>query len=188
MISPFSAPYFSVRPANFKSLFWSPKYLFKKNSNRLKEKYTDKENEQNLESDIPKFRVGFFEFLSRTSKKTLGNIVTYRTFYLTALQKTLAYLNFCFRVILHYSKLWVLNEYFELLTSQSLVFIGSQWNVLVLRIWCAVIIDGRSAWIEIFFPPIWIKRYYKYLTNLVFLGPYNKLWSLVFPAHFALVP
>ena len=152
MISPFSAPYFSVRPANFKSLFWSPKYLFKKNSNRLKEKYTNEENEQNLEADIPNFRVGFFEFLSRTSKKTLGNIVTYRTFYRTALQKTLAYLNFCFRVILHYPKLWVLNEYFELLTPQSSVFIGSQWNVLVLRIWCALIIHGRSAWIEIFLP------------------------------------
>ena len=54
MISPFSAPYFTVRPANFKILFWSPKYLFKKNSNRLKEKYTNEENKQNLEADIPK--------------------------------------------------------------------------------------------------------------------------------------
>ena len=188
MISPFSAPYFTVRPAKFKSLFWSPKYLFKKNSTRFKEKYTNEENEQNSEADIPNFRVGFFEFLSRASKKTLDKSVTYRTFYLIALQKTLAYLNFCFRVILHYSKLWVLNEYFELLTPQSSVFIGSQWNVLVLRIWCALITDGRSAWIEIFFPPIWIKRCYKYLTNLVFLGPYIKLWNLVFPAHFALVP
>ena len=71
MISPFSAPYFTVRPAKFKSLFWSPKYLFKKNSTRFKEKYTNEENEQNSEADIPNFRVGFFEFLSRTSKKTL---------------------------------------------------------------------------------------------------------------------
>ena len=69
MISPFSAPYFTVRPAKFKSLFWSPKYLFKKNLNRLKEKYANEEKEQNLEADIPIFRVGFFEFLSRTSGK-----------------------------------------------------------------------------------------------------------------------
>ena len=153
MISPFSAPYFTVQPAKFKSLFWSPKYLFNKNSNRLKEKYANEENEQNSEADIPNFRGGFFDFLSRTSKKTLDKNVTYRTFSLTSLQKTLAYLNCYFRVILHYSKLWVLNEYFELLTPHSPVFInGSQWNVLVLRIWRALIIDSRSAWIEIFFP------------------------------------
>ena len=153
MISPFSAPYFTVRPAKFKSLFWSPKCLFNKNSNRLSEKYANEENEQNSEADILNFRGGFFDFLSRTSKKTLDKSVTYRTFSLTSLQKTLAYLNCYFRVILHYSKLWVLNEYFELLTPHSPVFInGSQWNVLVLRIWRALIIDSRSAWIEIFFP------------------------------------
>ena len=110
MISPFSAPYFTVRPAKFKSLFWSPKYLFNKNSNRLKEKKANEENGQNSEADIPNFRGGFFEFLSGTSKKTLDKSVAYRKFSLTSLQKTSAYLNRYFRVILHYSKLWALKE------------------------------------------------------------------------------
>ena len=55
------------------------------------------------------------------------------------------------------------------------------------RISCAII-NGRSAWIEIFLPSIWIKRYHKYLTSLAFLGPYCKLWILVFPPHFVLGP
>ena len=55
------------------------------------------------------------------------------------------------------------------------------------RISCAII-NGRSAWIEIFLPSIWIKRYHKYLTSLTFLGPYCKLWILVFPPRFVLGP
>ena len=69
MISLFSAPYFSARPAKFKSLFWSAKCLFKKISNRLREKYANEEKEQNSDADIPKFPVGILEFLCRTSKK-----------------------------------------------------------------------------------------------------------------------
>ena len=66
-------------------VFPGPKYLFDKNSNRLKEKYANEENEQNSEADIPNFRGGFFEFLSRTSEKTLDKSVTYRTFSPTSL-------------------------------------------------------------------------------------------------------
>ena len=73
MIGAFSVSYLTVRPTKFKSFFWSPKYLFKKNLRKswekLEEKYANEKEEQNSETDIPNFRVGFLEFLSKTSDK-----------------------------------------------------------------------------------------------------------------------
>ena len=53
-------------------------------------------------------------------------------------------------------------------------------NALVLRIWRASIINDSSTGIEIVNPSIWIKRYNKYLANLIFFGPYCKLRYFVF--------
>ena len=44
----------------------------------------------------------------------------------SSLQKTFVYLNCQFHVILHYFEPWILNEYFELLNTQSPFFIESQ--------------------------------------------------------------
>ena len=41
----------------------------------------------------------------------------YRKLYQSSLQKTFVYLNCHFHVILHYFESWILNEYFELLTT-----------------------------------------------------------------------
>ena len=51
--------------------------------------------------------------------------VTDRTLYHSSLLKTFVYLTCFFHVIWHYSELWVLIEYFELLTTQSPIFIES---------------------------------------------------------------
>ena len=67
--------------------------------------------------------------------KNIDKSVNYRKFYQSSLRKTFVYLDRHFHVILHYFEPWILNEYFELLTTQSPVFIESQLNVLVLRIW-----------------------------------------------------
>ena len=76
----------------------------------------------------------------------------YRKLYQSSLRKTFVYLDRHFHVILHYFEPWILNEYFELLTTQSPVFIESQLNVLVLRIWRAF------YWIEIISPSFRAKR------------------------------
>ena len=59
-------------------------------------------------------------------KKTIDRSVNYRKLYQSSLRKTFVYLDRHFHVILHYFEPWILNEYFELLTTESPVFIESQ--------------------------------------------------------------
>ena len=81
---------------------------------------TQKQISQTFEADSSSFWVGQAKKLSTKVLLTESSLsFPYR--------KTLAYLKRYFRVILHYSKLWVLNEYFELLTPHRPVLInGSQ--------------------------------------------------------------
>ena len=59
-------------------------------------------------------------------KKTIDKSVNNRKLYQSSLRKTFVFLDRHFHVILHYFEPWILNEYFELLTTESPVFIESQ--------------------------------------------------------------
>ena len=102
-------------------------------------------------------------------------------FYLNFLQKkplftsTVIFVQFCLIILTMGTK-----RTFWAFDTSKFSFYWKPKNVLMLRICCAII-NGRSAWIEIFLPSIWIKRYHKYLTSLTFLGPYCKLWFSFFP-------
>ena len=61
MIGPFCRLYFTVRPTKFKSLFWLPIFLLKKNLKQISGKLCKWENKAKL----PNFPVGVLEFFWR---------------------------------------------------------------------------------------------------------------------------
>ena len=162
LIGPFCRLYFIVRPTKCKSLFWLPKCVLKKNLEQTSEKLHKWGNRAKL----PNFQVGFLEFFWRrqtANKERWPSMMKV----LKRSSNTVKRQNISGDSLKGFSN----SRLMEML-----------WTYLLhcVRIWCTSIINGHSAWIEIFPASILTQRYNKHLANLVFLGLYCKLQNLAF--------